>query len=104
MSVRCLISNCGDSLKLQADGARNEEVRFIENELEHQKQKYFELQAFTRSLILAIKTDDKEQQQALLADLPPELEEMDFNHASPGPDDTSFSLSSSSEKNALDSL
>ncbi|XP_053129717.1 highly divergent homeobox isoform X3 [Hemicordylus capensis] len=83
---------------------KNEEVRFIENELEHQKQKYFELQAFTRSLILAIKTDDKEQQQALLADLPPELEEMDFNHASPEPDDTSFSLSSSSEKNALDSL
>ncbi|XP_042335335.1 highly divergent homeobox isoform X3 [Sceloporus undulatus] len=82
----------------------NEEVRFIENELEHQKQKYFELQAFTRSLILAIKTDDKEQQQALLADLPPELEEMDFNHASPEPDDTSFSLSSSSEKNALDSF
>ncbi|KAF7244919.1 Highly divergent homeobox [Varanus komodoensis] len=83
---------------------KNEEVRLIENELEHQKQKYFELQAFTRSLILAIKTDDKEQQQALLADLPPELEEMDFNHVSPEPDDTSFSLSSSSEKNALDSL
>ncbi|XP_020666065.1 highly divergent homeobox isoform X5 [Pogona vitticeps] len=83
---------------------KNEEVRFIENELELQKQKYFELQAFTRSLILAIKTDDKEQQQALLADLPSELEDIDFNHASPEPDDTSFSLSSSSEKNALDSL
>ncbi|KAM6427169.1 highly divergent homeobox isoform 2-T5 [Liasis olivaceus] len=83
---------------------KNEEVRFVESELEHQKQKYFELQAFTRSLILAVKTDDKEQQQALLADLPPELEEMDFNHTSPEPDDTSFSLSSSSEKNALDSL
>ncbi|KAH0630964.1 hypothetical protein JD844_004387 [Phrynosoma platyrhinos] len=90
--------------KLQRLHVYNEEVRFIENELEHQKQKYFELQAFTRSLILAIKTDDKEQQQALLADLPPELEEMDFNHASPEPDDTSFSLSSSSEKNALDSF
>ncbi|XP_042709246.2 highly divergent homeobox isoform X3 [Chrysemys picta bellii] len=82
----------------------NEEVRFIENELENHKQKYFELQTFTRSLILAIKSDDKEQQQALLSDLPPELEEMDFNHASPEPDDTSFSLSSLSEKNASDSL
>uniref|UniRef100_A0A8D0HDH4 Highly divergent homeobox n=1 Tax=Sphenodon punctatus TaxID=8508 RepID=A0A8D0HDH4_SPHPU len=83
---------------------KNEEVRFIENELENHKQKYFELQSFTRSLILAIKSDDKEQQQALLSDLPPELEEMDFNHTSPEPDDTSFSLSSLSEKNALDSL
>ncbi|NXC16989.1 HDX protein, partial [Corythaeola cristata] len=42
---------------------KNEEVRFIENELENHKQKYFELQTFTRSLILAIKSDDKEQQQ-----------------------------------------
>ncbi|NXT17301.1 HDX protein, partial [Syrrhaptes paradoxus] len=83
---------------------KNEEVRFMENELENHKQKYFELQTFTRSLILAIKSDDKEQQQALLSDLPPELEEMDFNHASPEPDDTSFSLSSLSEKNASDSL
>ncbi|XP_053931530.1 highly divergent homeobox isoform X3 [Cuculus canorus] len=83
---------------------KNEEVRFIENELENHKQKYFELQTFTRSLILAIKSDDKEQQQALLSDLPPELEEMDFNHTSPEPDDTSFSLSSLSEKNASDSL
>ncbi|XP_068389695.1 highly divergent homeobox [Eschrichtius robustus] len=83
---------------------KNEEVRFIENELEIQKQKYFKLQTFVRSLILAIKADDKEQQQALLSDLPPELEEMDFNHASPEPDDTSFSVSSLSEKNASDSL
>lgn len=42
---------------------QNEEVRFIESQLESHKQKYFELQAFTRSLILAIKADDKEQQQ-----------------------------------------
>ncbi|XP_004685678.1 PREDICTED: highly divergent homeobox [Condylura cristata] len=83
---------------------KNEEVRFIENELEIQKQKYFKLQTFVRSLILAMKADDKEQQQALLSDLPPELEEMDFSHASPEPDDTSFSVSSLSEKNASDSL
>uniref|UniRef100_A0A8C3VII1 Highly divergent homeobox n=1 Tax=Catagonus wagneri TaxID=51154 RepID=A0A8C3VII1_9CETA len=83
---------------------KNEEVRFIENELEIQKQKYFKLQTFVRSLILAIKANDKEQQQALLSDLPPELEEMDFNLASPEPDVTSFSVSSLSEKNASVSL
>ncbi|NWI51667.1 HDX protein, partial [Calyptomena viridis] len=83
---------------------KNEEVRFIESQLESHKQKYFELQTFTRSLILAVKSDDKEQQQALLSDLPPDLEEMEFNHTSPEPDDTSFSLSSLSEKNASDSL
>uniref|UniRef100_A0A096ML00 Highly divergent homeobox n=1 Tax=Papio anubis TaxID=9555 RepID=A0A096ML00_PAPAN len=42
---------------------KNEEVKFIENELEIQKQKYFKLQTFVRSLILAMKADDKEQQQ-----------------------------------------
>ncbi|XP_033089090.1 highly divergent homeobox-like [Trachypithecus francoisi] len=83
---------------------KNEEVKFIENELEIQKQKYFKLQTFVRSLILAMKADDKEQQQALLSDLPPELEEMDFNHASLEPDDTSFSVSSLSEKNVSESL
>ncbi|XP_077002845.1 highly divergent homeobox [Tamandua tetradactyla] len=83
---------------------KNEEVRFIENELEIQKRKYFKLQTFVRSLILAMKADNKEQQQALLSDLPPELEELDFNHATPEPDDTSFSVSSLSEKNASDSL
>ncbi|KAI5155823.1 Highly Divergent Homeobox [Manis pentadactyla] len=83
---------------------KSEEVRYIENELEIQKQKYFKLQMFVKSLILAMKTDDKEQQQALLSDLPPELEEMDFNHTLPEPDDTSFSVSSLSEKNASESL
>ncbi|XP_053230462.1 highly divergent homeobox isoform X6 [Podarcis raffonei] len=83
---------------------KTQEVRFAEEDLEHEKKKYAELQAFTRRLILAVKMDDKEQQQALLADLPPDLEEMDFNHSFPEPDDTSFSLSSSSEKNTSDSL
>ncbi|EGV95140.1 Highly divergent homeobox [Cricetulus griseus] len=45
---------------------KNEEVRFIENELEIQKQKYFKLQTFVRNLILAMKADDKEQQQVSL--------------------------------------
>uniref|UniRef100_A0A8C9F877 Highly divergent homeobox n=1 Tax=Pavo cristatus TaxID=9049 RepID=A0A8C9F877_PAVCR len=56
---------------------KNEEVRFIENELENHKQKYFELQTFTRSLILAIKSDDKEQQQAFKC---LELSVTDFLH------------------------
>uniref|UniRef100_A0ABI7VWJ9 Highly divergent homeobox n=1 Tax=Felis catus TaxID=9685 RepID=A0ABI7VWJ9_FELCA len=95
-----MISNCEVEQVNSLLDYKNEEVRFIENELEIQKQKYFKLQTFVRSLILAMKADDKEQQQALLSDLPPELEEMDFNHASPEPDDTSFSVSSLSEKNA----
>ncbi|XP_058568582.1 highly divergent homeobox [Neofelis nebulosa] len=99
-----MISNCEVEQVNSLLDYKNEEVRFIENELEIQKQKYFKLQTFVRSLILAMKADDKEQQQALLSDLPPELEEMDFNHASPEPDDTSFSVSSLSEKNASDSL
>ncbi|XP_007534071.1 highly divergent homeobox [Erinaceus europaeus] len=85
-------------------GYKNEEVKFIENELQIQKQKYFRLQTFARGLILAMKADNKEQQQALLSDLPPELEEMDFNHASLEADDTSFTVSSLSEKNVSDNL
>ncbi|XP_030065614.1 LOW QUALITY PROTEIN: highly divergent homeobox [Microcaecilia unicolor] len=84
---------------------KNEEVRLIERELEHQNQKYSELQSFTRNLILAVKSDDKEQQQMLLSNLPPQLEETDFERTSSEPDNTSYSLSSlSSEKNASDSL
>ncbi|XP_006902580.1 PREDICTED: highly divergent homeobox-like [Elephantulus edwardii] len=82
----------------------NEEVRFIENELEIQKQKYFKLQKFVRSLILAIKANDKDQQQKLLSNLPPELEEKNSICVSPEPDDTSFIVSSLSEKNISDSL
>ncbi|KAL2304196.1 hypothetical protein Nmel_012939, partial [Mimus melanotis] len=82
----------------------DEESDLISNSEVDQMSSLLDYKTFTRSLILAIKSDDKEQQQALLSDLPPELEEMDFNHTSPEPDDTSFSLSSLSEKNASDSL
>ncbi|KAM5221735.1 highly divergent homeobox [Ctenodactylus gundi] len=98
-----MISNSEEQVSSLLD-YKNEEFRFIQNELEIQKQKYFKLQTFVRSLILAMKTDDKEQQQALLSDLPPEIEEMDFNRTSPEPDDTSFSVSSLSEKNTSDTL
>ncbi|MEE6496454.1 hypothetical protein FKM82_002370 [Ascaphus truei] len=83
---------------------KNEEVRYMENELENYKQKYAELQAFTRNLIYAVRSNDKEQQQTLLTESPQELEDMDFTHTSPENDDNSLSLSSLSERNALDSV
>ncbi|KAJ8338316.1 hypothetical protein SKAU_G00372820 [Synaphobranchus kaupii] len=54
---------------------KHEEVRYLESELENQKQKYTELQNFTRNLLNAVKNDDKEKQQELLASLPQEVEE-----------------------------
>ncbi|KAM9741499.1 highly divergent homeobox [Menidia menidia] len=49
---------------------KHEEVQFLENELENQKQKYQELAIFTKSLLIAVKTNDLERQQELLASLP----------------------------------
>ncbi|XP_076148167.1 highly divergent homeobox [Alosa pseudoharengus] len=49
---------------------KHEEVQFLENELENQKQRYFELKSFTRSLLSAVKNNDKERQQELIASLP----------------------------------
>ena len=43
--------------------SQHEEVQFLENELENQKQRYFELKSFTRSLLSAVKNNDKEKQQ-----------------------------------------
>ncbi|KAM4664323.1 highly divergent homeobox isoform 2-T2 [Discoglossus pictus] len=83
---------------------KNEEMRYIENELERYKLKYAELQAFTRNLIHAVKSNDKDQQQALISEHPLELEDMDYNHTSPDPDDTSYSMSSISDKNTPDSV
>ncbi|XP_072285688.1 highly divergent homeobox isoform X2 [Pyxicephalus adspersus] len=101
----------GDTVsKLDAEQMRslldykNEEVRYIENELENYKHKYAELQNFTRNLILAIRSNDIEQQQALLNDSSLELDEMDYSHTSPEHDDTSYSMSSMSEKNNPDSV
>ncbi|XP_018085433.1 highly divergent homeobox isoform X2 [Xenopus laevis] len=73
---------------------KNEEMRYIENELENYKQKYAELQAFTKNLIQAVKSNDKDLQQILLAESPLELEDMDYSHPSPEPEDTSYSMSS----------
>uniref|UniRef100_A0A1A8FXC2 Highly divergent homeobox n=1 Tax=Nothobranchius korthausae TaxID=1143690 RepID=A0A1A8FXC2_9TELE len=50
---------------------KHEEVQFLENELENQKQKYQELANFTKSLLSAVRDNDLERQQELLASLPP---------------------------------
>ncbi|XP_028272739.1 highly divergent homeobox isoform X2 [Parambassis ranga] len=49
---------------------KHEEVQFLENELENQKQKYQELANFTRSLLIAVRNNDLETQQELMARLP----------------------------------
>lgn len=49
---------------------KHKEVQFLESELENQKQKYQELEEFTKSLLTAIKNNDLKKQQDLLASLP----------------------------------
>uniref|UniRef100_A0A1A7W8E9 Highly divergent homeobox n=1 Tax=Iconisemion striatum TaxID=60296 RepID=A0A1A7W8E9_9TELE len=49
---------------------KHEEVQFLENELENQKHKYQELADFTKSLLCAVRDNDLERQQELLASLP----------------------------------
>ncbi|KAF3693650.1 Highly divergent homeobox [Channa argus] len=49
---------------------KHEEVQFLENELENQKQKYLELASFTKSLLSAVRNNDLERQQELIASLP----------------------------------
>ncbi|XP_026187107.1 highly divergent homeobox isoform X2 [Mastacembelus armatus] len=49
---------------------KHEEVQFLENELENQKQKYLELASFTKSLLSAVRNNDLERQQELMASLP----------------------------------
>ncbi|XP_070693281.1 highly divergent homeobox isoform X2 [Pempheris klunzingeri] len=49
---------------------KHEEVQFLENELENQKQRYQELANFTKNLISAVRNNDLERQQELIASLP----------------------------------
>ncbi|XP_029967990.1 highly divergent homeobox [Salarias fasciatus] len=49
---------------------KHEEVQFLENELENQKQKYLELADFTKRLLSAVRNNDLERQQELMASLP----------------------------------
>ncbi|XP_043913073.1 highly divergent homeobox isoform X2 [Protopterus annectens] len=99
-----MISNCDvDQLRTLLE-FKNEEVRYLESELHNYKQKYFALQNFTAKLILAVKSNDTEQQQALVSCLPPEIENLDFSHTASDQDDTSQTSSSASEKSASESL
>ncbi|XP_030622367.1 highly divergent homeobox [Chanos chanos] len=54
---------------------KHEEVQYLESELENQKQRYYELKSFTKSLLMAVKNNDQEKQQELLASLPQDDEE-----------------------------
>lgn len=49
---------------------KHEEVQFLEHELENQKQRYQELASFTKSLLSAVRNNDLERQQELIASLP----------------------------------
>ncbi|XP_061130967.1 highly divergent homeobox isoform X2 [Syngnathus typhle] len=49
---------------------KHEEVQFLENELENQKQKYLDLASFTKRLLCAVRSKDVEKQQELIASLP----------------------------------
>ncbi|XP_053734934.1 highly divergent homeobox [Synchiropus splendidus] len=69
---------------------KHEEVQFLEHELEIQKQKYLELASFTKCLLSAVRNNDLERQQELMASLPQmsdnwemtmAREEEPFNHS-----------------------
>ncbi|XP_068596900.1 highly divergent homeobox [Brachionichthys hirsutus] len=53
---------------------KHEEVQFLENELENQKLKYQELASFANSLLVAVRNNDQERQQELIASLPQPLD------------------------------
>ncbi|XP_068069358.1 highly divergent homeobox isoform X1 [Danio rerio] len=49
---------------------KNEEVQFLENELQNQRQRFSKLKSFTNSLLIAVKNKNIKRQQELLASLP----------------------------------
>ncbi|KAG1925221.1 highly divergent homeobox, partial [Pimephales promelas] len=53
----------------------NEEVQFLESELQNQKQKFSKLKSFTKNLLIAVKNKDRKKQQELLASLPQKVNE-----------------------------
>ncbi|XP_061690460.1 highly divergent homeobox [Syngnathoides biaculeatus] len=55
---------------------KHEEVQFLENELENQKQKYLDLASFTKRLLSAVRNKDVEKQQELIASLPQPLDQV----------------------------
>jgi len=42
---------------------QNEEVQFLESELQNQKQKFSKLKSFTKNLLIAVKNKDRKKQQ-----------------------------------------
>uniref|UniRef100_A0A8K9V8G9 Homeobox domain-containing protein n=2 Tax=Oncorhynchus mykiss TaxID=8022 RepID=A0A8K9V8G9_ONCMY len=46
------------------------EVQYLESQLENQNQRYYELETFTKSLLTAVRTNNLDRQQELLASLP----------------------------------
>lgn len=56
--VTCLDASASLPVSFQ-----QEEVRYLESELENQKQKYYKLQMFTKNLLSAVKNMDQEKQQ-----------------------------------------
>ncbi|CAL8262844.1 unnamed protein product [Lota lota] len=68
---------------------KHEEVQFLESELENQKQKYQELEEFTKSLVTAIKNNDLKTQQDLLASLP-QPDDGDTNEITDGGGDEEY--------------
>lgn len=60
---------------------KHEEVQFLESELLNQKQKYYELESFTKSLLNAVRSNDKEKQQELLTSLPQPADQEDWDMA-----------------------
>ncbi|XP_061757743.1 highly divergent homeobox isoform X2 [Nerophis ophidion] len=55
---------------------KHEEVQFLENELENQKQKYQDLATFTKRLLIAVRNNDVEKQLELIASLPQASEQV----------------------------
>ncbi|KAM7389452.1 hypothetical protein PAMP_023433 [Pampus punctatissimus] len=54
---------------------KHEEVQFLEHELENQKERYQELASFTKSLLSAVRNNDLNRQQELIASLPQPLDQ-----------------------------
>ncbi|XP_028671794.1 highly divergent homeobox isoform X2 [Erpetoichthys calabaricus] len=87
---------------------KHEEVKYLETELENQKQKYYELQTFAKNLVAAVKMNNTEQQQELLSNIPQEVEDWDFSNVSTETNEPMIMIqsysSASEEKGAPESL
>ncbi|XP_042593645.1 LOW QUALITY PROTEIN: highly divergent homeobox-like [Cyprinus carpio] len=83
---------------------RNEEVQFLEKELQSQKQKFSELKRSPRSLLIAVKNKDRTKQQQLLASLPQRVRALGLenNHSESGAETPTRESSVSEEEEDTD--